>query len=186
MPLAKRYCRLCGEPFEPTNNSAKYCSPKCRETLRNFERRGFSGADIESRVCQVCGETFWTLHSSMRQVCGRAECTKQMKKRCQQCGREFAPRRHSQKYCCEGCYRKAKRIIKRERAHGIYRSVDKAMPQTEPTGRKSAHSRVCHDCGKPTDNYRCERCLRRWRLQNGVSQNNAVDEEGYRICRARY
>ena len=29
--------------------------------------------------------------------------------------------------------------------------------------------RQCHDCGRPTHNYRCPACLRRWRDKHGVS-----------------
>lgn len=30
--------------------------------------------------------------------------------------------------------------------------------------------RACHDCGRPTYNYRCEACLARWRQRHGVSE----------------
>lgn len=38
--------------------------------------------------------------------------------------------------------------------------------------------RRCHDCGKPTHNYRCPACLRRWRQCNGVSLSGCNDEDG--------
>lgn len=28
--------------------------------------------------------------------------------------------------------------------------------------------RRCHDCGKPTTQYRCPECTKKWRLKNGV------------------
>ena len=29
-------------------------------------------------------------------------------------------------------------------------------------------NRKCHDCGKPTSNYRCDNCLSEWRIANNV------------------
>ena len=29
-------------------------------------------------------------------------------------------------------------------------------------------TRKCHDCGKPTNDYRCETCLGKWRARNDV------------------
>lgn len=37
-----------------------------------------------------------------------------------------------------------------------------------PRTVRAIHSRVCHDCGKPTSDYRCPNCLRKWRIKNGV------------------
>lgn len=31
--------------------------------------------------------------------------------------------------------------------------------------------RRCHDCGKPTPDYRCAECLRKWRKKYGVPTN---------------
>lgn len=32
------------------------------------------------------------------------------------------------------------------------------------------HSRLCHDCKKPTSDYRCPTCLKKWRLKHGVPE----------------
>ena len=180
--LLKKYCRLCGEPFEAKNASAKYCSPRCGDVMRDFERRGFGAEDIEPRVCEVCGATFWTLRHSIRQVCGRADCMKQLKRHCKHCGREFTPRKHAQKYCCEACHREADNQARREKTKGIFRPPEGGVPRR----RSAKYSRTCHDCGKPTDNYRCEKCLRRWRLQHGVRVLAAEDDEGYKVCRSKW
>jgi len=37
--------------------------------------------------------------------------------------------------------------------------------------------RRCHDCGKPTTNYRCPKCLSAWRRKHGISEN-IREEEG--------
>lgn len=36
-------------------------------------------------------------------------------------------------------------------------------------------NRKCHDCGKPTNNYRCKDCLINWKKKNGIQ----LDENNY-------
>ena len=33
------------------------------------------------------------------------------------------------------------------------------------------YTRQCHDCGKRTNNYRCNECLEAWKIKHGVSSN---------------
>lgn len=50
----------------------------------------------------------------------------------------------------------------------------------QPKGRRKreglVYGRRCHDCGKPTSDYRCPRCLTRWRRKHNVPDGG--DEEG--------
>ena len=42
--------------------------------------------------------------------------------------------------------------------------------------------RRCHDCGRPTPDYRCAECLKKWRQKHGVSihaDENAFDSIYY-------
>lgn len=43
-----------------------------------------------------------------------------------------------------------------------------------------APNRKCHDCGKWTNNYRCQACLIEWRIKNHIPQDiqnlNGIDE----------
>lgn len=56
----------------------------------------------------------------------------------------------------------------------VYQAKErKANKVSEPVTR-----RVCHDCGKPTANYRCPACLEKWRKNYNVS-NSADNEEIY-------
>lgn len=41
--------------------------------------------------------------------------------------------------------------------------------------------RKCHDCGKPTNDYRCYKCLAKWRIKHGVSPN-AVENGNFSSC----
>lgn len=47
--------------------------------------------------------------------------------------------------------------------------------------------RRCHDCGKPTTDYRCPQCLAAFRARNGVSLNAAKEEDGgYTVFGSRW
>ena len=57
-----------------------------------------------------------------------------------------------------------RRYTKREKA-----GDDSAMDANE-FSKMLRPSRRCHDCGRPTDDYRCPDCRRAWRLKNNVSR----------------
>ena len=74
------------------------------------------------------------------------------KKTCPVCGKEFVPYSEAQKFCCTTCRKQA--AIK-----GRVKSIKKGSRRT----------RRCHDCGKPTDNYRCEKCWYKLRSKLGLT-----------------
>ncbi len=43
------------------------------------------------------------------------------------------------------------------------------------TPKRVIHSRKCHDCKRPTSDYRCPRCLRKWRIKHGVAESGRED-----------
>lgn len=48
--------------------------------------------------------------------------------------------------------------------------------------------RRCHDCGRPTPDYRCAECLKKWRQKHGVSihaDENAFDSIYYGSAHGR-
>lgn len=49
-------------------------------------------------------------------------------------------------------------------------------PRSEPPVSELSRRR-CHDCGKPTTDYRCPKCLAKFRARNGVSVNGAKDDD---------
>lgn len=61
--------------------------------------------------------------------------------------------------------------------------VPKTSAKKKP-GRKRKDSgemggtRRCHSCGRPTSNYRCPECLKKWRKKHGVEACD-IDGEGY-------
>ena len=63
-----------------------------------------------------------------------------------------------------------------ERTFGLRACVDAGLPPPRGSGDELQSKkydtprpkRKCHDCGKPTDDYRCPECRRKWRLKNDV------------------
>lgn len=72
------------------------------------------------------------------------------------------------------CANPACNLLFQGRANKIYCSkecgqhvINRRHAKYEPT--VAAALRKCHDCGRPTADYRCQNCLRKWRMEHGVS-----------------
>jgi hypothetical protein len=48
--FAPRTCRLCGEPFTPTNGRQRYCTPAHRQQHHRPQ--------VTERTCRLCGQRF--------------------------------------------------------------------------------------------------------------------------------
>ena len=70
----------------------------------------------------------------------------------------------------------------RARLLGIRRAA--GQKEEAPAGMLSR--RRCHDCGKPTTDYRCPSCLAAWRRRNGVPAAGGEEEEGYEAFGSRW
>lgn len=55
-------------------------------------------------------------------------------------------------------------------------SKDGLKKDPAPSFTKYGAKRKCHDCGKPTYNYRCTACHEKFRLKHGVPVED--DDEG--------
>ena len=76
---------------------------------------------------------------------------------CPKCGESFTPKHFNQIYCSPQC--------------------KEIMPHcSRPQKKPSSGKRVCHDCGKPTTNYRCDECWAKLRRRNGLAIAD-TDEE---------
>lgn len=78
-----------------------------------------------------------------------------MEHTCQVCGATFHGSA-GQIYCSVKCRYKAQA-----------QNVTKIMREK----RALKATRRCHDCGKPTPDYRCPKCLAKWRKKHGVSED---------------
>ena len=88
--------------------------------------------------------------------------------------KEIAPRLHRSLASCSGRYNWFKRQ-KREECDEIELEVRGSLSRETPAKLlPKTYWRKCHDCGKMTYNYRCDKCAEKWRNKHGIS----LDEEG--------
>jgi len=111
-------------------------------------------------ICSHCGKKFVKNAASQKYCCrlcrsrgGHAEEDARLEagmamssRKCVQCGKEFLGR-GDDAFCSPAC----RREFRMEAAAG------------------DASGRVCHDCGRPTPDYRCSRCRAVWKQIHGVS-----------------
>ena len=75
---------------------------------------------------------------------------------CKRCGKGFDVPDSNMSQVCPACHNDRKRSYMREYMRA--KKLDSRTP----------FNRSCHDCGKPTNDYRCETCLGKWRARNDV------------------
>lgn len=121
-----------------------------------------------NKICPICGKAFHAL-VDRRVYCGercRSQAHRQQKnaasakrgleKLCPVCGRMFVGSMEHRLFCSDRC-----RILSRK----AYKANDMAQVRQAPP----SSLRHCHDCGRPTTDYRCRECLGKWREKHGVS-----------------
>ena len=95
---------------------------------------------------------------------------------CIVCGKEFDARTTWQLCCCDDCRKKRKEEVNRS----YYQKVRAGETPKRPVGQDSKPApltrRRCHDCGKPTTNYRCAACWRKRGRCGHVGEENVQDE----------
>lgn len=78
-------CRCCGEAYEAKRRDARYCSPKCRQTMSRMLRA--AGAKRAKKVtpvtvpdlqCRDCGQP-WPLIENQCWVCGSKKAPRYQK-----------------------------------------------------------------------------------------------------------
>ena len=58
--------------------------------------------------------------------------------------------------------------------------VDSARQMLALAEKRGQALRKCHDCGRPTVDFRCPPCRAKWRAKNGLAPMKSVfDEEDY-------
>lgn len=89
---------------------------------------------------------------------------------CANCGRHFAPKVHNQIYCSSFCREEAAGKASRRAVQSVPDAVpDEDYDDLEELGPVLAlYNRKCHDCGKPTNDYRCPECRRKWQIKHMV------------------
>ncbi len=80
-------------------------------------------------------------------------------RKCPVCGKDFPAFSASRRYCSDECYLKAQALRLKGNRCGTSPHVAE-----NASGKK----RRCHDCGRPTNNYRCEYC---WNKKRGFGKS---------------
>lgn len=106
-------------------------------------------------------------------------------RRCAVCGKTYLVTRPGQLVCAdEMCQQVVLREAQAIRALQGSRK-GKAMPVRDErklalAEKRGQALRKCHDCGRPTVDFRCPPCRAKWRAKNGLAPIKSVfDEEDY-------
>lgn len=173
-------CQACGKEFTAKQATAKYCSKKCRNKAYWQQCK-----KAYSHTCVSCGKEFTSSmpnakccsdecrrkHKSVREarLAGKASQQDEGLPVCPICGNKFKPKFDQARYCSDECRKQARR------AYQVQRQAQIRNDLIPPPTRK------CHDCGKPTSNYRCAECQAKWRAKYAVTGAGDV-EEAYSVC----
>lgn len=102
------------------------------------------------------------------------------KKKCPVCGADFEARLKCIKYCtaCRELSTSVRARLMRERRAGKDGfAANYAVKCGEmPAEKSGTASRACHDCGRPTTDYRCPACREKFRRRHGVAADASCAE----------
>lgn len=168
-----KVCLVCKKTFKATDETEECCSTKCRCKLELEKKKG------KLHTCPECGSVFGSKLPAAKYCSVKCRDAAEKKRKaqpqgftCAVCGKTFHPAgtRQSRKYCSAECAKKA------QNAQGVQYQTQISRGLLPPPTRK------CHDCGAPTDNYRCKKCLAKWRSKHAVSYDGCDVDERYSIC----
>lgn len=147
MLITPKKCAVCGEEFWPNSYNQRYCGDICAERKKRIDREESRKRKLVQKVCVGCGNIF--VATDNRKM-----------------------------YCTTECIARTRaatmRSARADKKTGW--AYEKAQAALEPKDRM-LQMRTCHDCGKPTWNYRCDACLRKWRKKNGVAVEIVGDND---------
>lgn len=177
--METRKCVVCGKEFQTCKPNRKYCSEECkRKAARDKEKERKAAArkkmgrhprfGMHRKTCDFCGHEFVALSAKGRycsQECrDKVHLQRKFERRkkehpelvrvCPCCGKEFLCSETFPVYCSHVCKRK----------------MEPPKPQAKRLSSKTtgylAPKRKCHDCKRPTDNYRCPECWEKYRAKH--------------------
>lgn len=145
-------CPICGTEFTKRTYNQKHCDPRCKKRAYRKSQNSEIG---QQSYCKICSTQF-TIKQVGQVFCSpacREENTKRKKKKgnsliaatCKYCGGRFDTELPYQKYCKPVCQQlDHKKEFNNTR---FWRG-----------GGDVECSRKCHDCGEPTNDFRCKAC----------------------------
>lgn len=182
MATETRKCVVCGTEFQTRRTDRRYCSDACRKKAARAIAKGKQKAEPKSapkprrnylfgefhKTCEFCGKEYIAGFCRSRycsQECARkADDKRRFERRkkehpedvlvCPCCGKEFFRSKANPVYCSYACKRK----------------MEPPKPQSKRLSSKTtgylAPKRRCHDCKRPTDDYRCPECWEKYRAKH--------------------
>lgn len=116
-------------------------------------------------VCEQCGKVFQVkaFFFGKAKYCSKA-CKDAARKTlapiiCKGCGKEFMPITATVTFCDKPC----------RYAHQAGITREEWIAAHPPLEANRLFKRVCHDCGKPTNDYRCSDCWAKLRRETELS-----------------
>lgn len=182
--METRKCVVCGTEFQTYRPDRRFCSDNCRRRASRETEKAKAKLQAQPktkakprhnpfigpfhRVCDFCGKEF-VANFARAKYCSLECNTKAYYKRqferrkkehpelvrvCPCCGKEFFRSKANPVYCSYVCKRK----------------MEPPKPQSKRLSSKTtgylAPKRKCHDCKRPTDNYRCPECWEKYRAKH--------------------
>ena len=95
-----------------------------------------------------------------------------VEKKCIVCGATILTHKANVRYCSDECYRQMRRS--REKTYLAHHREKQAAGKVY---KPESYSRCCHDCGAPTNDYRCDKCRTRFRVMHRVSPEALSEDE---------
>ena len=187
-------CKNCGKLFVPRSKFNLFCSSRCctawwkRQAMLKPSRpkkQARPRAPVQQRQakatsprpCKNCGKLFIPKNKQncfCSSLCSREWKVKQLRLKyqpkvfppttCKNCGQLFVPKSKQNCFCCRHCNRAWQRKQLRLRHKQEKKAVATQLPKMEPI--KPIPLRPCHDCGKPTTQFRCPECWAKLREEH--------------------
>lgn len=163
-------CVYCGSEFNPRSMSQRFCSERCKIKYYREHKKSI----IKTKLCLYCHKEFNSIRAE-HVFCSKS-CRDRYKKEhggeksdekkeclCPNCGNPFKLAYPRQKYC-DSCHEDIELEKKSRQEVADAENVRKKYGLSV-----QKYTRRCHDCGKPTNNYRCDKCWQKWRKKNHVA-----------------
>lgn len=139
-------CPICGGPVPPTQGTRE---------------RVYCSQECKSRA----------LYLRKKQ---RAEGVPKTPRSCPVCGEDITDLHGGRRYCSLDCSKIGE--VRRQMKKRLAAKERRLKGECAPAKATEILRRKCHDCGRPTSDYRCPACLRAWRQKHGVPVDG---EAGY-------
>lgn len=183
-----RRCEGCDKEFIPKQAATLYCSEECKRNSRpklqycgdvdwvNAKYEELLAAYTKLQESKARGiDELLEDNKRLRQELKALENSQEFQRKTEKLENEQVDTQKLQRRVeeLEGELADAQKLTK------SYEKSYEEVVVNSGGGVSTPKSRKCHDCSKPTNDYRCSQCLARWRKKNNVPLNVDCSEEVY-------